>query len=262
MNCNIPEVHEHHPEWFNVNRKGESSWDKPAYIGSYRFLCPSRSGVHEFLKRRISELARFDQLDGIYLDVIRQQDAILARGLQPKYGIVQHRECPEYDYCYCEACRGDFEKMHGADPLEMEDPTTSQEWLQFRYDLITRIVNEMLVPIGRARGKAMTAAVFSNWQHVRQQWSRWDLDGVHPMLYQSFYLEDVAWIGEQTRAGIASLERDVPLYPWLMVSSLEPKAFKEAVRVTLDAGASGVALYSSQTMREEQWEILRAMTID
>ena len=201
MTCNIETVHDEHPEWFNVNGNGDSSWDEPAYVGYYRFLCPSRQGVQEFLRRRVRELAQYDELTGIHLDYIRQPDVILASSLQPKYGIVQDRELPEYDYCYCEVCRQGFATQSGVDTMDLDDPSASEPWRQYRYDLITRIVNEDLIPIGRGQGKVMSAAVFPNWEHVRQQWSVWDLDAVLPMLYHSFYEEDLEWVGRQVEKG-------------------------------------------------------------
>ena len=260
MNCNISSVHAAHPEWFNVNGRGESSWERPIYIPSYRFLCPSRPEVDAFLQQRIQELSDIDELDGIHLDVIRQQDVILAEGLQIKHGIEQSRELPENDYCYCEVCRAGFRELYGIDPLDLADPAASTDWRQYRYNLITRIVNDVIVPVGRAKGKEMTAAVFDNWEHVRQQWSRWDIDGLHPMLYHTFYLKDVDWIVQRTRAGIESLSKPIPLYAGLFVDDLNPEEFEGAVRGSMKSGASGVALHSTATMSDRHWAVLRSLT--
>ncbi|MBT6148197.1 MAG: family 10 glycosylhydrolase, partial [Gemmatimonadetes bacterium] len=113
MACNIPEIYEGHPDWYDVNGKGESAANKPPYVGYYKFLCPSRPQVHEFLRRRVTELAAFEGLDGIHLDYIRFPDVILAEALQPTYDIVQDREYPEYDYCYCQLCRETFHRESG-----------------------------------------------------------------------------------------------------------------------------------------------------
>lgn len=255
MACNIEQVHDEHPEWFNVNGLGESSWDKPAYVGYYRFFCPSRPGVHEFLKRRVAELAAYGELEGIHLDYIRQPDVILASSLQPKYGIVQDREYPQYDYCYCEVCRNGFKDQFGTDPLDLEDPSANQDWRQFRYNLVTHIVNNELIPTGRERGKLMTAAVFPNWQHVRQQWGVWHLDAVLPMLYNSFYDEDVSWIGEQVVKGRAGLKSDIPLYSGLYLPGLTPEELASAVEVSLKAGAAGVSLFAAGDMTDQYWTL-------
>lgn len=36
---NRRELLDKHPDWYAVNRKGESCHDKPAYVDYYRFLC-------------------------------------------------------------------------------------------------------------------------------------------------------------------------------------------------------------------------------
>lgn len=253
MPCNIQEVQEEHPEWFNVNLRGESSLEKPPYVGYYRFLCPSRPEVHDFLRRRVSELAQYDDLDGIHLDYIRYPDVILGAALQPKYGIVQDREYPEYDYCYCDVCRHDFQEASGIDLAQMEDPSTSEAWHQFRYDRITNIVNTHLVPIARKHGKAITAAVFPNWPYVRQEWRAWHLDGVLPMLYHSFYEEEIDWVGKQVEAGVRSLPSGTPLYSGLFIPSLSPEELRQAMAISFERGAGGVSLFSAGAMTDDHW---------
>jgi uncharacterized lipoprotein YddW (UPF0748 family) len=181
--------------------------------------------VHEFLRRRVTELAAFDGLDGINLDYIRFPDVILAEALQSTYDIVQDREYPEYDYCYCQVCREAFRTETGIDVDDLDDPSASDEWRQFRYDRITRLVNEILVPVGRAADKQMTAAVFPNWQHVRQEWHVWQVDAVLPMLYQSFYNEGIPWVGAQCEASIRRMQDKgviKPLYSGVFVPALAP----------------------------------------
>ena len=43
---------EQHPEWFSVNRKGESLADTKAYVDYYKFLCPALPEVREYIKRK------------------------------------------------------------------------------------------------------------------------------------------------------------------------------------------------------------------
>lgn len=51
-------VRENHPEWFTVSRKLESSLEKPPYVGYYRWLCPTKKGVREYLRESILDIAR------------------------------------------------------------------------------------------------------------------------------------------------------------------------------------------------------------
>ncbi|MFH1570068.1 MAG: hypothetical protein ABIL09_18900 [Gemmatimonadota bacterium] len=254
MTLNVPEYIARHPEYYSVNRRAESTADKPPYVGYYRFLCPSRPEVHELLQQRVSELAAYGELSGIHLDYIRHPDVILAESLQPRYNLVQDREYPEFDYCYCEVCRAGFRARSGVDPQGLDDPSASAAWRQYRCDLITAIVNDKLVPIGRAAGKAMTAATFPNWQHVRQEWAAWDLDGVLPMLYHSFYNAGIDWIGAEVRRGIARLRRPLPLYSGLFVPALTPAELPRAVEVSMAAGAAGICLFAAGSLSAEHWQ--------
>jgi uncharacterized lipoprotein YddW (UPF0748 family) len=256
MPNNIEKSHVQHPEWFAVNGKGESALQKPAYVDYYKFMCPNRPGVQEFVEENVKELAQYDDLDGIHLDYIRLPDVILAENLQPKYGIVQDREYPEYDYCYCEICRSLFEAEHDLDPLNLKDPSENQAWRQFRCDSITNLVNDRLIPAGRKHDKVMTAAVFPNWQHVRQEWSKWHLDAVLPMLYNSFYNQTIGWIKEKTATGVHSLPDTVSLYSGLFVPALEPEELIDAIEKSLEAGADGVSLFAVGSMTDRHWAVL------
>ena len=63
---NRHEVKETHPDWFAVNRKGESCFDKPAYVDYYRFLCPNHEGVAEYLAADYVKIANLPYVDGVH----------------------------------------------------------------------------------------------------------------------------------------------------------------------------------------------------
>jgi uncharacterized lipoprotein YddW (UPF0748 family) len=243
--CNIEGVREEHPEWFAVNRKGESAAEKPAYVEYYRFLCPSHEGVHEYLKQTVTELSSIDGVAGVHLDYIRYPDVILPTALQPKYGLTQDREYPEYDYCYCERCREEFIAEGGPDPVMLQEPELNPAWRQFRHDRITRLE------------KAVTAAVFPNWENVRQQWPVWNVDAVLPMLYHTLYKEDTAWIRRETEKGVRSLKGRIPLYSGILVFQLSDDELARAIEAALVGGASGVVLFHATGMSPSQWEAFR-----
>ena len=254
MPCNIEDIYRKHHDWYVVNGKGESAADNPAYVDYYRFLCPSRLEVQDFVRTTVDELAKYPELDGIHLDYIRLPDVILAEGLQPKYGIVQDREYPQYDYCYCEACRRMFQQKTGLDPLQLKNPSANERWRQFRYDRITELVNLKLVPAAHKSKKIITAAVFPNWEYVRQQWPVWQVDAVLPMLYHNYYRKDIGWIGEQTEKGVKSLSSRIPLYSGLFVPQLSSEGLAQAFDASLSGGASGVSLFSAGAMTGEHWK--------
>ncbi|MFQ5571474.1 MAG: putative glycoside hydrolase [Rhodothermales bacterium] len=253
---------EAHHEWYAVNRNGVSTADDPPYVDYYKFMCPSREPVQRYHLKRAERLAEMKGLVSIHLDYIRYPDVILPVALWPKYGLVQDKEYPEFDFCYCEVCRDAFKQQTGLDPLQLEDPPSNEAWLQYRYDSITHVVNRMADAV-HARGKQLTAAVFPTPDIaralVRQDWTRWNLDAVLPMMYHSFYNEDVAWVGKATREGVEALAGAFPLYSGLYIPALTPDELAQAAELALENGAGGVVLFEGWAPTEEHWTRLAAV---
>jgi uncharacterized lipoprotein YddW (UPF0748 family) len=262
------------PEWYAVNGVGESAFDKPAYVDYYKFLCPSRPEVYQFLTEMYGAVAMVEYVDGIHLDYIRFPDVILARGLWDKYGLVMDKEYPQFDYCYCDKCVGDFKEKTGIDIKAVEDPTQVEEWKQFRYDLITGIVNRLADDV-HAKGKKINAAVFPGPNSiakkiVRQEWDKWNLDAFYPMNYNDFYLEGPEWVGEVTGEAVSSINNRVPVYSGLFICpnpenkksehdpenhGLVPEELETAIRISMENGATGICLFTPDRMTKEDWEI-------
>ncbi len=237
-------VRENHPEWFTVSRNLESSLETPPYVDYYRWLCPTRPEVRQYLRDSILKIARDPSVDGIHLDYIRHCDVILPRGLWSKYDLIQDREYPEFDFCYCDACRSEYSALHGVDPLDLPDPAADETWRRFRWDSVTDLVRILADAVhgiptpqppeamstleaGREEGadpawssrlrpglpgKAISAAVFPTpaiaRRLVRQAWDEWPMDAFFPMLYHEFYQEELAWIGRGVEEGLRALARE------------------------------------------------------
>ncbi|GAB5518724.1 MAG: hypothetical protein RhofKO_09750 [Rhodothermales bacterium] len=251
---------ETHPNWYAVNREGKSTAEAPPYVNYYRFLCPNRPDVHDHLAAHYDEMAQVPGVESMHLDYIRFPDVILPEALWPTYDLVQDQEYPPFDYCYCDVCRALFKSQTGLDPLKLDDPPSHAAWLQFRYDSITRIV-QMLSEVVHQRDRLLTAAVFPTptiaKRLVRQDWSNWPLDAVLPMIYHSFYNEDLAWIEASTREGVTALGGKAPLYAGLYVPALEqPEDLAEAARRAMAGGASGISLFEAQAPTEAHWNAL------
>jgi len=252
-------VVEHHPEWFSVSRRGDSSLTDPPYVGYYQWLCPTRPEVREYLAGAFAAVAADPLVAGVHLDYVRHPDVILPVGLWEKYGLVQETELPEYDFCYCEVCRRTFQKRTGIDPLGLPDPPADERWRRFRWEGVTRVVEAIATAV-HALGKPVTAAVFPTptiaRRLVRQAWEDWPLDGVMPMLYHRFYEEEIEWIGRSAREGVQALSGRRPLQAGLYVPDLDPSGLEEAVRTARSAGAAGVALFELDALRPAHWERL------
>ena len=247
-------VKQHHPEWFTVRRNGVSSLERPPYVGYYQWLCPTRPGVREYLRGVVDSVAGEPGVDGVHLDYIRHADVILPIGLWSRYDLVQDREYPEFDFCYCDVCRETFERQTGRDPVGLSDPPQDIAWREFRWQGLTDLVR-LLVDTVHVRGKRISAAVFPTpglaRKLVRQAWEQWPLDAVFPMIYHDFYQEDLPWIGAATAEGVAALPARVPLYGGLYLPSLSPEDLAAAVRLAYRAGARGVSLFELGRFSDE-----------
>lgn len=262
--------------WYGVNGNGESALVKPAYVDYYKFLCPNYEGVYAFLSKMYTDVAKVDEIDGVHLDYIRFPDVILARGLWDKYGLVMDKEYPDYDYCYCDKCVADFKAKSGIDIKTVEDPSAVQEWKQFRYDLITNLVNRLTEDVHKT-GKEINAAVFPGpnsvaKQIVRQEWDKWNLDAFYPMNYNDFYLEGPEWVGEVCKEGVDAIGSRVPLYSGLFICpkpekkgsekdpenhGLLPEEIGTAIKASMENGATGICLFTPGRMTEGHWEAFK-----
>ena len=256
MILNEPGMVEKHPDWFSFNRLGQPAHTHPAYVDYYKFMCPCHPEVAEFVGGNVEALGKIEDLDGIHLDYVRQPDVILAEALQPKYNIVQDQEYPEYDYPYSENCRNLFKAKFGTDPMDLADPVTDPDWRQFRYDAVSNIVNNHCVPMAKKYGKTITAAVFPNWESVRQQWHRWNLDAFLPMLYHGFYNADINWVGEEVQKALQRLDNSKPVYAGLFKGHIEPEQWSTAIEVSKKAGGKGISVFDLGSLKEEDWAAL------
>lgn len=256
-----------HPDWYQVNGLGESLTEYKMYGREhYRFLCPSHEEVTEYLKDRVRELAEVDGLTGIHLDFIRYPDAILPYGLHESRGVVQDKVYPTWDCCYCDNCRSLYKEKTGIDPLELEDPESNQEWLQFRLDNMAKMSSEVLAEI-RKCGKVSSAAVFATPEEskklVRQDWVNYrNADCFFPMIYHRSYGMPDEWVETATREGLEGLKannNNAILYPGIMM----PKA--EQIPMFVDmakkAGAKGICFFSldATKKRPELWDAIAAI---
>ena len=234
-----------HPEWYAVNRLGESSADKPAYVDYYRFLCPSRPEIAATLAESYLADADLPFVSGVHLDYIRVPDVVLPVNLWKNYGIEQTRELPQYDYCYCAHCRDAFKQKSGKDPITLEFPMECQSWLNFRYEAIGNVANTIARRV-KGKGKFISAAVFPGpsmaRRMVRQDWGNWTLDAFFPMIYNGFYNEGADWIGRSVKESVETVNGRAEIYAGLFFPDIK-NDFEACLDAAFDNGASGVSFF-------------------
>jgi hypothetical protein len=242
-----------HPEWFSVNRKGESLADNKAYVDYYKFMCPALPEVREHIRKKIVAYCEVEGLNGIAIDYHRFVDVILPTTLWSRYGIVQDKEYPEFDYGYHPAMIKLFMEKYGYDPRDQEDPSTDGKWLQFRCDQITEVANE-IAEVVHSYGKVMAASPFPtpamSRKMVRQDWGKWNLDIVFPMVYHNFYTGDVSFISDCTIENVRDKNSMTTLYCG-MTGSNSPIMFK-CMDAALNNGAKGISIFTVGSLRSPE----------
>jgi hypothetical protein len=242
-----------HPEWFSVNRKGESLANTKAYVDYYKFMCPALPEVREHIKKKITAYCEVEGLNGIAIDYHRFVDVILPTTLWSRYGIVQDKEYPEFDFGYHPAMIKLFKEKYGYDPREQEDPSMDEKWLQFRCDQITEVANE-IAEVVHSYGKVMAASPFPTpkmaKKMVRQDWGKWNLDIVFPMVYHTFYTGDVSFISDCTIENIRDKNPMTTLYCGMMASN--SKVMFDCMDEALKNGAKGISIFTIGSLRSSE----------
>ncbi len=242
-----------HPDWFSVNRKGQSLADTKVYVDYYKFMCPALSAVREHIKKKIIAYCEVEGLNGIAIDYHRFVDVILPTTLWSRYGIVQDKEYPEYDFGYHPEMIRLFKAKYGYDPRDQADPSIDEKWLQFRCDQITDVANE-IAEVVHSYGKVMAASPFPTpamaRKMVRQDWGKWNLDIVFPMVYHNFYTGDVSFITDCTLENVRDKNPMTTLCCG-MTGSNGPIMFK-CMDAALKNGAQGISIFTVNSLRSPE----------
>jgi uncharacterized lipoprotein YddW (UPF0748 family) len=242
---------ENFPSWYMVNKKGTSMVNDTMNVPHYKFLCPAIPEVQSFILSEIDEVLALPGIDGICMDYLRFPDVILPEKLQEKYGFIQNREYSFWDYGYHPAMIAKFKEEHDYDPSQNADPSQDLKWKQFRYDQITELANKIADKAHKAN-KLVSATPYASPQlaikHVRQEFTKWNLDYVFPMSFSGFYEADGPnWIASNTKETLASFEKQkTKVIPGLFAPSHKKGnlSLPQAMHVVEDAGADGVAIFS------------------
>ncbi|PUV25455.1 family 10 glycosylhydrolase [Sphingobacterium athyrii] len=240
-----------HPDWFSVNRNGKSLADTTAYVGYYKFLSPVVPEVKDYIKQKIQSYCEVEGLAGISIDYNRYVDVVLPTTLWPKYNIVQDREYAAWDYGYHPIAIEKFKKQYGYDPRAQKDPSKDLKWRQFRCDQITEMAN-MIADVVHANGKTMAASPFPTpkmaSRMVRQDWGKWNLDLVFPMVYSNFYTEDPSFIKDCTLENVRDKANHTTLYCGLMAKNND-EMFVD-MDEALNNGAQGISIFTIHSLQD------------
>lgn len=251
----------HHEDWYTISRDGKSTATHPPYVDYYKWLCPTKQPVRDYLVNFVQDIAVIPNIDGVHLDYIRHSDVILPIELWEKYDLVMDKEYPEFDFCYCDDCIQRFQTEQGIDAGTLGDQAPdNKEWRKFRYDMVTEVV-DLLTKAVHEKETKITAAVFPTptiaSTLVRQEWNQWHLDAYYPMNYNSFYEEEATWVEGACAEGTQALNGKAPLYSGLFVPALNPQDLRTAIQGSKKGGAAGICVFTPYDLKDEHWKVLQ-----
>lgn len=240
-----------YPECSQVNRLGESCATNPPYVDYYRWMCPNDTNVQNAVIENYVELAQIKGLASIHFDYVRFCDVFLPVGLLPKYNLIQDHVMPEFDYCYCNRCINKFKTESGLDAMNLVTQEDSASWMKFRLNSVVELVNRISKRVHQETSTLVTAAVFPtpkmSAHMVRQDWGKFEIDAVFPMLYHGFYNQDVNWVGECVKEGIETMEvkKDLIVGTFLP-DCTTPEKLQEVIDIAMSNGAKGVSVFDQE----------------
>ena len=250
-----------HPDWYMVSRDGKSCFDTRPYVEYYQWLCPTRKESRNHVLGLVEGLAKVEGIESVHLDYIRFPDIYLPIALLPKYNLKQETEMAEYDFCYCDVCISEFEKVHHKNPKDTDNTAIDMEWKNFRLNAIKSVVNDAY-KIVHENNKKLTAAVFPYPEMadhmVRQRWDKWDIDEVYPMIYHGFYNEEIDWIGYATKQGVEDVQENIIINTGIYLPDFKsPEELKQAILLAKENGAKGVSFYDGPGLTKEYLSIIK-----
>jgi uncharacterized lipoprotein YddW (UPF0748 family) len=246
-----------HPEWLMVPRAaGARALSTPvssliSVVGQVGrtvgeaegyYLSPSAPGVPEHLEAVVRELVRAYPVDGLHLDFIRYPS-------------------PEYDYS--RAALEQFRRERGGGGDLLGGPTRSPAaWDEYRRATLTALARRLVEAARRERpGIVLSAAVVPDEAAALSQrfqdWPGWMklllFNAVCPMAYTA----DSRIFRAQVEQARTLLPAGGALWAGIGAYRLTLAAIVERIQLARESGASGVVLFSHESVAGPDWKRLR-----
>lgn len=231
-----------------MSRAGKSSLTDPPYVDYYRWVCPRRAPVRDYLRRVARETAAIPGIAGVHLDYIRYPD-VLPFIPGSRFGV-------GLDFGYGAATRARFQAETGLVPAFGAPSAVANRWDAWRRDQVTALVAAVrAASLAIAPGAQLSAAVWSYadraYLALGQDWRGWLAADLLDFAVPMAYTLDDHLLGYMA-AGFGGLETSqriwIGLGSWLFRKN-PPRAL-EQVRIAAEAGTGGDALFSWDSIAE------------
>jgi uncharacterized lipoprotein YddW (UPF0748 family) len=206
------------------------------------YLSPSAPGVPEHLEAVVRELVRAYPVEGLHLDFIRYPS-------------------PEYDYS--RAALDQFRRRQKGSGDLLGGPSRRPEaWDEYRRDTLTALAGRLVAAARAERpGIVLSAAVVPDeaaaLNHRFQDWPGWMrqslLNAVCPMAYTS----DSKIFRAQVEQARGLVPGGGALWAGIGAYRLTLAGIVEKIQLARESGASGIVLFSHESLAGPDWKRLR-----
>jgi uncharacterized lipoprotein YddW (UPF0748 family) len=244
-----------HPEWLMVPKDAAaaalraSGGDLVSLIERHRdesdaeglYLSPSAPGAVAHLEQVVSELVRGYAVDGVHLDFIRYPG-------------------PGYDWS--RAALEGFRATRGGGDLLAAPSLDAQAWGTYRRTALDSLALRLGGVARQARpGVIVSAAVVPDQAqalyHKYQSWPDWIARGIVDAVCPMTYTADTRIFRAQVAEARTRLGQAAPMWAGVGAWRLPLVGVVEKIRAAREAGASGVVLFSHESLLAADLERLR-----
>ncbi len=250
---------EAHPKAWPINEKGEQAAPADWFMG----VCPTDPDFQAYRAELLRETLDSYLVDGVFLDYLHWHAQFETD--QPIL--------PET--CFCDRCTGQFEKAHNLQ-IPVEDIANRAQWIlanqetawrNWRNGILNGWVTEMGKILKENQPDALLGAFYCAWfpeDHGAALFNTLGIDVTSlakrvdvlaPMLFHRMYGRPVSWAGDYLEWLDKIMDSPRPLV-WPIVQAhnkpgvVTPKEFEKALREGSRAPASGIMMFSEQSLLE------------
>ena len=227
------------------NAEGKLAREDPTISSDFMvdWLCPSQPDNRKLEKEAMLELVRNYDIAGIHFDYMRY---------------------PKPDYCYCNHCRGEFEKAIGRKveswPQEVtEGGALAERYADWRRGLQTSLVSEISREAHRIKPGVLVSlaawpevSVARNW--VLQDWPAWVQSGALDFICFMDYNLDQTQLAEWLASHRKLIRGQIPVYAGLGAFLMRDAAtLIDQIRLAREEGADGFLAFAYYSGDLDKW---------
>ena len=254
---------EEHPEAWAIDQNGEKVKPATWFMG----VCPTEPGFRRYRMKKLRELLQKFDVGGVWMDYLHWHAQF---------------EDPEPilpETCFCDHCLTTFQAASG---VELPEGSTAAKaewiirnhdstWRDWRCSVVAGWARDMKMIVKQVKPSALLGAYNCPWDDdefdgarrrilgLDYDMLRESVDAFSPMVYHGRMGRTAGWVKENIEWFCRRLNIEAGTFPkvWPIVQChdepqvVSPQAFEDVLRYGVSAGATGVMMFTSNSVAED-----------